>query len=125
MNLKNRPVRVIITGAAKQEFESLRRIVGEEISKGVKKSEHQILLRSINNKIELLKVNPQHGIHIQKNKIPRKYIEMYEVNNLWKINLSGAWRLIYTVKGTKIEILTVILDLMNHKNYSKKFGYKN
>ena len=71
MNLKNRPVRVIISGAAKKEFESLKITVRKEVSKGVNKSDRQILLKSINNKVELLKGNPQHGIHIQKNKIPR------------------------------------------------------
>jgi hypothetical protein len=98
--------------------------VGEEISKGITKSDHQTLLNSIKQKIDLLKDNPSYGVHIQKNRIPKEYLSNYDVNNLWKINLSGAWRMIYTIRGTQVEIISLILDIMNHKDYDKKFGYR-
>jgi hypothetical protein len=46
------------------------------------------------------------------------------VNNLWKCNLSGAWRMIYTLKGTEVEIFAIVLDIFSHKKYEKKFNYK-
>ena len=122
---KGKPTKVIITGAAKEEFDYLNKVVGEEIKKGITKSDHQTLFKSIKQKIELLRNNPQYGIHIPKNKIPREYIKKYGVNNLWKINLSGAWRMIYTIRGSKVEIISLILDILNHKEYNKKFGYRN
>lgn len=63
-------------------------------------------------------------MHIEKRKIPTEYIREYDVNNLWKVNLSGAWRMIYTIRGSEVDIIALILDLMDHKEYNKKFGYK-
>ena len=124
MNFKEKPVKLIITGDAKEEFEKLNKIVGQEITKGITSSDYQTLLNSIKQKIEFLKENPQYGIHIPKNKIPKEYIKNYDANNLWKINLSGAWRMIYTIRGSEIEIIALILDIINHKKYNKKFGYR-
>jgi hypothetical protein len=124
MNFKGKPVRVILTSDAKIEYEQLNQTVGGEISKGVKKSEHQTLLNSIKQKIEFLKHNPEYGIHIEKKKIPKEYVEKFDAENLWKVDLSGYWRMIYTIRGSEVEILTVVLDIIDHKRYDKKFGYK-
>jgi mRNA-degrading endonuclease RelE of RelBE toxin-antitoxin system len=124
MSFKGKPVKVLITGDAKEEFEKLNETVGEEISKGVTGSDHQTLFNSIKQKIELLKDNPQYGSHIEKRKIPKEYISKYDVNNLWKANLAGAWRMIYTIRGSEVEIISLILDILDHKAYEKKFGYK-
>ncbi len=124
MNFKEKPVKLIITGDAKEEFERLNKTVGQEITKGITSSDYQILLNSIKQKIEFIKENPQYGIHIPKNKIPKEYIKNYDANNLWKVNLSGAWRMIYTIRGSEIEIIALILDIIDHKEYNKKFGYR-
>ncbi len=124
MNFKGKQVKVIITGNAKEEFEKLNEVVGDEIAKGTTGSDHQTLFNSIRQKIELLKENPQYGIHLSKDKIPKEYVSKYDVNNLWKANLSGAWRMIYTIRGSEVEIVSLILDIFDHKKYEKKFGYK-
>lgn len=121
---KGKPTKVIITGEAKLEFEELNRIVGEEISKGITSSDHKTLLNSIKQKVELLKANPEYGIHIPKDRIPKEYVRDYDVTNLWKANLSNGWRMIYTIRGSEVEIISLILDLMNHRDYEKKFGYR-
>ena len=121
---KGKAVKVIMVGDAKDEYVSLNKIVGDETKKGLKSSEQQTLLRSIKRVIELLKANPQYGRHIEKKKIPKQYIRDFEVNNLWKCNLSGNWRLIYSIKTEQLEIIDVVLDILDHKAYSKKFGYK-
>jgi len=125
VSYKGKDVRVIIVEDAKDEYNSLNQIVKDEISKGIKKSEHQTLLKSIKQKIDFLKQNPEYGKHIEKRKIPKEYIKRYNINNLWKVNLSSAWRMLYTIKGNEIEIIAVILDIIDHKIYDKKFGYKN
>jgi len=122
---KGKPTKVIITGKAKEEFDDLNKVVGEEIAKGITSSDHQTLLNSIKQKIDILRDNPEYGIHIPKDRTPKEYIRDYDVNNLWKVNLSGAWRMIYTIRGSEVEIISLILDIMNHKDYNKKFGYKN
>lgn len=121
---KGKPTKVIITGEAKEEFDDLNKVVGDEIARGITSSDHQTLLNSIKQKIDLLRDNPEYGFHIQKDRIPKEYVKIYDVRNLWKINLSGAWRMIYTIRGSNIEIISLILDIINHNYYNKKFGYK-
>ena len=61
------------------------------------------------------------GIQIPKKLFPKEYKNF---DNLWKYNLPGAWRLIYTIKSpSKIEIITVILNWVSHKKYEKLFRY--
>ncbi|MFH1915794.1 MAG: hypothetical protein ABIJ21_00880 [Nanoarchaeota archaeon] len=121
---KGKPVKVILTGDAKIEFEHLNASVGDEITQGITQSEHQTLLNSIKQKIDFLKANPEYGTHIPKDRIPKEYLKNYDVNNLWKVNLSGAWRMIYTIRGSEVEIIALILDIVDHKDYDKKFGYR-
>jgi len=100
--------RVILVGPAKEAFANL----------------NQTILRSAKSKIENLKQDPMHGIHIAKKKIPKYYLKEFEVNNLWKVNLANAWRLVYTIRGGKDEIEVIVLDIFGHNNYNKRFGYR-
>ena len=124
MTFKGKEVHVKIVGDAKDAYRELNKVVEDEVSRGITGSFNQTLFNAINQKIELLKQNPQFGIHVTKDRIPRDYIIDYEVNNIWKIDLPSSWRLIYTLKGTEVEILTIILDIFSHKDYDKKFGYR-
>jgi Txe/YoeB family toxin of Txe-Axe toxin-antitoxin module len=78
------------------------------------------LLRSINQKKEFIKSNPFYGDNIPKGQIPKSY----NVQNLWRAELTNYWRMLYTIKGDQIEIICFILDILNHKEYDKKFGYE-
>ena len=125
-------VSVKLLGEAKEEYLQLQETVRKERDKGISSSFHQTLLKSIDSKIALLKANYDSGIQIPKKFIPRKYQLDYEVTNLWKVDLAGYWRMIYTLnqpqrEQTEIEIITIwldVLDIMDHKNYNKLFGYK-
>ena len=55
---------------------------------------------------------------------PKDYVRDYDVRNLWKANLSGAWRMIYTIRGSDVEVISLILDIIDHKDYNKKFKYR-
>lgn len=81
-------IKTILVHDAKESFSELNKIVEEEKQKGIKSSTNQTLLKSIKDKIEILKNNSTYGTHIPKNKIPKEYLEL-DVDNLWKINLSG------------------------------------
>ena len=74
-------VKVVLSEEANKQYEELNRIVSEEINKGITNSFHQQLLKSINQKKELLKINPQAGVHIQKSLTPKIYIEKYDIVN--------------------------------------------
>ena len=85
--------------------------------------EAQILLHSIQHVIDILKQNPQFGDPVRKQLIPSKFKEM-EIQNLYRVELSNYWRMLYTLEGTQIEIFCFILSIMDHKEYDKLFGYK-
>lgn len=116
-----KPVKVQLIGNAAEEFESLNKVVGEEQSKGITNSEHQQLLKSIKQKKELIKINPQYGAQVPKALISKSG---YPVDNLWVADLTGYWRMLYTLKGGQVEILCFVLEIIDHKRYDKIFGYR-
>ena len=63
------------------------------------------------------------GIQIPKKLIPREYLKKFEVKNVWKYNLPGAWRLLYSIEGRDLIIFSIILEWIDHKTYERKFKY--
>ena len=86
--------------------------------------EAEYLLKAIEKGIAKLVDNYQAGQKIQKRLWPRYYVQRYGVNNLWRLRLSDYWRMIYTVIGKRVRIIAVILEVLDHKEYSKRFGYR-
>lgn len=82
------------------------------------------LLKLIDKGIAKLVENHTAGQRIQKRLWPRYYVQKYEINNLWRLRLDNYWRMIYTILGEEVRIVAVILEVLNHKNYEKRFGYK-
>ena len=115
-----KPVRVILLDNAKEEFERLNVIVGKQLELGKQSTEEMQLLNSIKQKINLIKSNPFYGDNLAKHLIPKEY----NVTNLWRVELSQFWRMLYTIKGDQIEIICFVLDILSHPAYDKKFGYK-
>jgi len=70
-----------------------------------------------------LKKDPFCGIAIQKRLIPKIYIKKYGIDNLWKYDLPGAWRLLYSVAADRVKIVSIILEWLDHKGYERRFGY--
>lgn len=122
---KGKDVIVKLSEEANEVYNELNKIVGGERIKGIESSFHQTLLRSINRVKELLKENPFAGEQIQKKQIPKKYISDYDIDNAWRIELANRWRLIYTITGNQVEIITFVIDIFNHKDYDKIFAYKH
>ena len=73
---------------------------------------------------DFIKANPFYGNYIPKALIPQEYVSKYNARNLWRVELTGYWRLLYTIKGDQGEVICFILDIIDHKEYDKKFGYK-
>lgn len=63
------------------------------------------------------------GIQIPKKLIPKKYIQRYEIDNLWKYNLPNAWRLLYSVAKDEVVVISIILEWLPHKEYERRFNY--
>jgi len=53
-------------------------------------------------------------------------MEKYGVKNLFRVELPHYWRMLYTLTNgeSEIEIIAFVLDIIDHKEYNKKFRYK-
>ncbi|MBS3091255.1 hypothetical protein J4217_02290 [Candidatus Pacearchaeota archaeon] len=116
----NKAVRIILLDEARDAFEKLNFIVGKQVEQKRENTSEMQLLNSINQKISLIKSNPFYGDNLKKELIPNKY----KVQNLWRVELSQFWRMLYTIKGDQIEVICFILDIVDHPSYDKIFGYK-
>jgi len=85
---------------------------------------HKQILDAIEREKNHLFTAPHRGIQIPKKQIPKEYINKYGVSNLWKINLPDYWRMMYTIVGNELEIISVLLEFMSHSDYNKLFKYK-
>lgn len=97
----------------KRAFDGLKK------EKGAEPRLHEFINRAFDD----LEQNPYVGIKIPKKLWPRDYVKKYHVDNLWKYDLPSAWRLIYTLKANQIEIISVVLEWLDHKNYERRFKY--
>jgi len=109
---------------ADKDYEELQKNVLEEKKKGLENSFNMQLLKAIDREKDNLKINPQHGIHITRKNISKSVVERYGTDRLWKINLPDYWRMIYTITGNDVKIISFVLDFMDHKKYNKVFGYR-
>ena len=84
------------------------------------------ILNAVKKKVDLIKMNPHYGEPISKKLIPRKYTEEYGVNNLFWVELPNFWRMLYTLTSgdSVVEIIAFVVDICDHKEYDKIFGYK-
>jgi hypothetical protein len=108
-------VRVQLRGQGRDAYIELKKRTDKEA---------QSLLNSIHRVFEILKENPQFGDPIRKQLIPPKFVEQ-GIQNLYRVELSNYWRMIYTIEGSHIEIFCFVLNIVDHKNYDKLFGYKS
>jgi len=63
------------------------------------------------------------GRNVKKSLIPKELKRKYGINNLWIYNLRKDWRLLYSVGRDEIELIAVVLDWMNHKQYERLFKF--
>lgn len=112
-------VRLVLSPEAEDAYIKLNEVATDS------KIERSIL-NSIDKKKVLIKANPHYGEPIAKDKIPSDYKEKYGVTNLFWVELSNYWRMLYTLTNndTEIEIIAFVLDIIDHEKYNKRFGYK-
>lgn len=107
-------VRVFLKGQARESFFLLKQRTDREA---------KTIVRSINQKIELLKMNPQYGNPMKKELIPEE-LKKQGITNLYRIELSHFWHMLYTIEGDNIEIMCFILSISDHPSYDKLLGYR-
>ena len=112
-------VRVILTPEAADAYHNF-------MNKASDSKQEEVILSSFLQKVELLKKDVHHGQPIVKKLIPAEYKTRYGVTNLFRVELPYFWRMLYTLTAgsSGIEIIILVLDIIDHKKYDKKFGYK-
>lgn len=118
MKIKKR-IRVKYSPIFEKQLKELREVIKEKDSKF-----HKQLLKAIEREKDYLLINPHRGIQVPKDQIPKEYIGKYGVTNLWKVNLPDYWRMVYTIVGNELEIISILLEFMDHKKYDKLFRYR-
>ena len=86
-------------------------------------TEDERLFKEIKNALETIKQNAFFGRNVKKKLIPKELIQKHDIDNLWVYNLRKDWRLLYTITNNEIEVLAIILDWMNHKDYERLFKF--
>ena len=87
------------------------------------KSDDERLYKEIEEALKTIKQNAFFGRNVKKKLIPKELIQKYGVDNLWIYNLRKDWRLLYTITNNEVEILAIVLDWMNHKDYERLFKF--
>ena len=113
-------VKVVLSPEAEEAYRQLNGLASNS------KIERSIL-NSIKKKVELIKMNPHYGNPMAKKLIPKEYVLKYGVTNLFRVELSGFWRMLYTLTNDETEVIIIafVLDIIDHKEYNRKFGYKS
>ena len=87
-------------------------------------SDYDPLKKALVRAIRTLKEDAFCGRNVKKELIPKSLIQRYGINNLWIYNLPNSWRMLYVItRSAEVEIIAVILDWMNHKDYEKLFKF--
>lgn len=122
MDLKNKEKIIKIVGTAESAISRLEESVHtfEAQGKTPPKTDKQ-LLTSIQRALDALKANPFAGDSIPHRLWPREFSRL---PNLFRIELSQFWRLLYYVIGDEIKIISVVFEISDHDRYDKIFGYR-
>jgi len=111
-------VKVILSPEAEEVYKKLN-------SEAEDSKQSRMILKSVNNKIELIKANIHYGDPIAKDLIPNEYKIKYGTTNLFRVELPAFWRMLYTLTNNEqIEIIAFVLDIIAHPDYDKKFRYR-
>lgn len=112
-------VRVFLSPEAAETYKSLKK-------EALKSKDEKAILDSLHKKTDLIKENIHFGQPIAKKLIPDEYKTKYNTKNLFRVELPKYWRMLYTLtgSGSNIEIVVLVIDVMDHKTYDKKFGYR-
>jgi len=84
----------------------------------------RMILDAIHKKAEEIRTDPHFGDPIAKKLIPEEYTTEYEIKNLFRVELPAAWRMLYTLTDRDDELTALIIDIIDHPTYDKKFGYR-
>ncbi|RLG13980.1 MAG: hypothetical protein DRN71_03880 [Candidatus Nanohalarchaeota archaeon] len=106
------------------DYQELQKKLLQEKEQGIENSSNMQLLKSIDREKDNIKIDPQYGTHIPRRNISKAVVNRYGTDRLWKVDLVGYWRMIYTITGDEVKIIAFVLEFMDHKKYDNVFGYR-
>ena len=106
------------------DHQELQKKLLQEKEQGIENSSNMQLLKSIDREKDNIKIDPQHGTHIPRRNVSKAVVNRYGTDRLWKVDLVGYWRMIYTITGDEVKIIAFVLEFMDHKKYDAVFGYR-
>lgn len=118
-----KPVIIKFDEEAYKQYQELQKAVAEG-EKSKKKPTYEQLLTSINNALRNIKADYKYGDFIPRKYISKATIQKYGTDKIFRVELVGYWRLLYTVIGDEAKIIAFILEYIDHDKYNKIFGYK-
>ncbi len=122
MELKDKQKIVKIIGNAEISLQKLEHIINSYLAEGKTPPKADLqLLRNIEHWLNILKTNPFVGDSVPKRLIPR---ELLHLPNLFRIELSQFWRMLYYVTGDEVKVILVVFEICDHPTYDKIFGYR-
>lgn len=76
----------------------------------------------------VLRQDPQHGAFVVLRRVPRETRHRWErrvgrIANLYKLDLPGAWRALYTVGSEGSLRVVLVLEIVSHAEYDRLLGY--
>lgn len=81
------------------------------------------LYKEIDKALTEIQHNVFCGRNVKKELIPKDF-RKEGFDNLWIYNLRDNWRLLYSIATPdKIEVLAIVLQWMNHKDYERLFKF--
>ena len=80
--------------------------------------------KDVKKTIEELKKEKIVGTHLQRNKVPKYYIRKHGFNAYYKVVLPENWRLIYGITSINREKCALLMEVFDHIDYNKRFGFK-
>ena len=122
MDLVRKQKIVKVIGAAEAALEKLEESIHalEAQGKTPSKVDRQ-LLKSIQRALDMLQHNPFAGEPVSHRLWPRNFEDL---PNLFRLELSNFWRLLYYVTGNEVMVISVIFEICDHAHYDRIFGYR-
>ena len=116
-------IEVKFSEEAYKEYKVLQESVAEG-KQAKKKPTYEQLLTSINNALRNIKADYKYGDLIPRKYITKNIINEYGTDKIFRVELVGYWRRLYTLIGDDVKIIAFILEYMDHDRYNKLFGYR-
>ncbi len=97
--------------------------MSHDIARILAQSSDEWLHAKVQEAFDVLKKDRLGGEKVRKSRIPRHY-RLKNVENLYVYDLGPDWRLIYTIQFDGVGLGVVALDVLTHKEYDNRFGYR-